>query len=133
MSDGELPTAEEIITVHEQLEEAYDLKHKGLMKAAPKLKLRTKVIDEAAKYDEPHHRAAVLLFRIPSVHIFNDANKRTAWTVTQEYLDRCGLDPTVPQGSETTEKIIRRAGAFSIEELAEWLETGEIDLERVQR
>jgi len=53
-----------------------------------------------------------------------DANKRTAWTVTQEYLDRCGIEPEIPQEAETIEKIIRRVWLFSIEELARWLEHG---------
>lgn len=93
---------------------------------------RREVLDEAAEYDDPYHRAAVLLFGIQSVHVFEDANKRTAWTVTQEYLGRCGIDPEVPQDAEVIEKIIRRAGLFSTGELARWFETGEIDEERVQ-
>jgi len=132
MTDGELPTAKEILTVHERIEETYDLKYKGTKKAAPKLKLRREVLEEAAEYDDPYHRAAVLLFRIQSVHVFEDANKRTAWTVTQEYLDRCGIEAEIPQDAGTIEKIIRRAGLFSIEELARWLETGEIAEERLQ-
>lgn len=132
MTEDELPTAEEIMAVHEQLEEAYDLKHTGTMKAAPTLKLRRDVLEEAAEYDTVYLRAAVLLFKIPSIHVFNDANKRTAWTVTQEYLDRCGIDPEVPQDAETVEQIIRRAGLFSTEELAHWLETGEIDEDRLR-
>ena len=40
-----------------------------------------------------YHRAAALLFGIPSVHVFEDANKRTAWTVTIEYLNRHGIEP----------------------------------------
>lgn len=87
----------------------------------------------AAEYDDPYHRAAVLPFKIPSVHVFEDANKRTAWTVIQEYLDRCGIDPEVPQDDETVEKVVRRAGLFSPDELAHWFETGEIDEERVTR
>lgn len=129
---NELPTAEEILAVHERLEEVYDLDHKGKMKAAPKLKLRREVLEKAAEYEDPYHRAAVLLFEIPSVHVFSDANKRTAWTVTQAYLDRCGIDPEVPQDDATIEQIIRRAGLFSHDELARWFETGEIDVERLQ-
>jgi death-on-curing protein len=132
MTDGELPTASEILTVHERLEETYDLKYKGTKKTAPRLKLRREVLDEATEYDDPYHRAAVLLFGIQSVHVFEDANKRTAWTVTQEYLDRCGIEPEIPQDAETIEKIIRRAGLFSTEELARWLETGEIAEERLR-
>lgn len=126
-AEDELPTAEEIMAAHEEIEEAYDLKHTGTMKAAPRLKLRRDVVEVAAEYDTPYMRAAALLFGIQSLHVFNDGNKRTAWAVTQEYLAGCGIDPEVPQDTETIEQIIRRAGLFSIEELAQWLETGEID------
>ena len=127
MSDDDLPTAQDILDIHDRLEEKYDLKYKGTMKAAPKRKLRRNVVESAAEYDDVYHRAAALLFGIPSVHVFEDANKRTAWTVTIEYLDRHGIKPDFQQDGETIERIVRRAGLFDTEELAEWLETGEID------
>lgn len=131
MVDDDLPTAEEILAVHEELEAAYDLKYTGIKKAAPKLKLRREVLEPAAEYDDPYHRAAVLLFSIQSVHVFEDANKRTAWTVMMEYLDRNGVDPEFPQSEEVIERIVRRAGLYSTEELATWIETGEIDTSRL--
>lgn len=131
MSDTDLPTAEEILATHEQIEEEYDLKYKGIMKAAPKLKLRRNVLEPAAEYDDPYHRAAVLLFEIQSVHVFEDANKRTAWAVTMEYLDRKGIVPEFPQDTDGIERVVRRAGLFDVDELAEWLETGEIDEDRL--
>ena len=123
----DLPTPEEILRVHDQIEEEQDVKHTGTMKAAPKLKLRRNVVEPAAEYDDPYHRAAVLLFEIPSVHVFEDANKRTAWTVTKSYLKREGINLDPPQDDDTIERIVRRAGLFDTEELAGWLETGEID------
>ena len=101
------------------------------MKAAPKAKLRRNVLDPASKYDDPYHRAAILLFKTQSVHIFEDANKRTAWTVMMEYLDRYGITPELPQDDDVIERIVRRTGLFDIEELAEWLETGDIDEEKL--
>ena len=127
MSEDDLPTPAEIIAAHDQLEEAYDLKYTGFLKAAPKSKLRRNVIKPASEYDDPYYVAAVLLFEIQSVHVFNDANKRTAWTVTMEYLNRNGIDPVFGQDRQTVEKIVRRAGLFSTDELAHWLKTGEID------
>jgi hypothetical protein len=53
--------------------------------------------------------------------------KRTAWTVTRSYLKRKGINLDPPQDDETVERIVRRAGLFETDELAEWLETGEID------
>lgn len=127
MTDDDLPTPDEILRVHDQIEEEQDVKYTGTMKAAPKAKLRRNVVEPAAEYDDVYHRAAVLLFEIPSVHVFEDANKRTAWTVTKSYLKREGIDLDPPQDDETVERIVRRAGLFDTEELAEWLETGEIN------
>ena len=132
MADGEIPTAEEILRIHSRIEEKYDLKHKGMMKTAPKFKLRREVLEPAAEYDDPYPRAAVLLFGIPSVHVFEDGNKRTAWIATQEYLERSGINSAIPQDDRTIEKIVRRAGLFTFDELARWFETGEIDVDRLQ-
>lgn len=123
----DLPTPAEIVDTHDQIEEAYDLKYKGVRIAAPKLTLREDVIEPAAEYGDIFHRAATLLFGIQSAHVFEDANKRTAWTVTKSYLKREGIDLDLPQDDATRERIVRRAGLFDTDELAEWLETGEID------
>ncbi|WP_049996123.1 Fic family protein [Halococcus sediminicola] len=122
-----LPTPDEILAMHDEIEAEYDLKYKGVRAAAPKGKLRQNVIEPAREYDDPWHRAAVLLFGIQSVHVFEDANKRTAWAVTMEYLDEQGLDVELPQDTAVIERIVRRAGLFDTDALAEWLETGEID------
>lgn len=127
MAENDLPTAAEIIDTHEQIEEAYDLKYKGVRIAAPRLTLREDVVEPAAEHEDVFHRAAALLFGIQSAHVFEDANKRTAWTVTRSYLKRKGIDLNLSQDEEIVEKIVRRAGLFEIDELAEWLETGEID------
>ena len=124
---NDLPTPDEILAMHEEIEAEYDLKYKGVRAAAPKRKLRENVIEPAEEYDDPWHRAAVLLFGIQSVHVFEDANKRTSWAVTMEYLDEQGLDIELPQDTAVIERIVRRAGLFDTDELAEWLETGEID------
>lgn len=127
----DLPTPTEIIAAHDRIEMLYDLKYPGVRTAAPRSKLRENVLEPAGKYDAPYHRAATLLFGIQSVHIFEDANKRTAWTVMMVYLDRQGIVPELPQNGETIERIVRRAGLFDSDELAEWLETGEIDTSKL--
>ena len=127
--DEALPTPQDIIDVHDRLEEEYELKHTGTMKAAPKAKLRREVIEPARECETPYRRAAVLLFKIPSVHVFEDANKRTAWTVTIRYLNRKGVKPEFEQDDETIEKIVRRAGLFYPKELAAWFETMKIDVD----
>ena len=125
----DLPTPAEIIAAHDRIEELYDLKYTGTMTVAPKLTLRQEVIEPAANHDDPYHRAATLLWKIESAHVFEDANKRTAWTVTRAYLRRNGIEP--PADDDVVERVVRRAGKFDVSELAIWLETGEIDESRL--
>ena len=127
--DPALPTPGEILTIHDRLEEVYDLKHTGTMTAAPRLAIKDNVLAEAQKYDDPYHRAAALLWHLISTHVFEDANKRTAWTAAMEYLDRHGIDPDLPE--EEVARVVRRHGLFTVDELATWLETGEIDTDRL--
>jgi len=99
------------------------------MTAAPKRTLRREVLEPAAKHDDPYRRAATLLWKIESTHVFEDANKRTAWTVTRAYLRRSGIEPPIDDG--VAKRVVRRAGKFDIDELAEWLETGAVDESRL--
>jgi prophage maintenance system killer protein len=123
----DLPTPGAIITIHDRIGQKYDLKYTGIRTAAPRSKLRREVIEPDAEYDDRYHRAATLLFGIQSAHVFEDANKRTAWTATMEYLDRTGSRPDLQQDDDTIERIVRRAGLFDVNELAAWLETDDID------
>jgi prophage maintenance system killer protein len=126
---NDLPTPEEILAAHDRIEELYDLKYTGTMKAAPKRTLRREVRKPAAEYDDAYHRAATLLWKIESTHIFEDANKRTAWAVTENYLRENGIEP--PPDDGLVERVVRRAGKFDVDELAVWFETGEIDDSRL--
>lgn len=122
----ELPTANEIITTHKELEEIYDLKYRGIRVAAPRIKIR-RIIRNAAEYgDDPYDRAAYLLRKLITSHYFEDANKRTAWTTILDYLDRHGLEPAKTEKGDT-EPVLKAIRAFEVEELSEWLETGDID------
>ena len=123
--DGDLPTAEKIIEAHDRLEEEYDLKYKGYMTRVPEKKLREGVIEPAAEYEDPYDRAAVLLWRIPSVHVFEDANKRTAWTVARAYLRQNGIEP--PVDDDLAQRVVTRAGKLRVEVISKWFRTGEID------
>jgi len=59
-TDPHLPTPEEILATHEEIEEAYDMKYTGTKVAAPNLKLR-RIVRDAADYDDVFFRAAHLL------------------------------------------------------------------------
>ncbi|WP_049902413.1 Fic family protein [Halococcus agarilyticus] len=125
----DLPTPAEIIAAHDRIEEIYDLKYSGTMTAAPKRTLRREVLEPAAEHDDPYHRAATLLWKIESAHVFEDANKRTAWAVTENYLRENDIEP--PSDNEQVARVVRRAGKFDVDELAAWFETGDIDESRL--
>lgn len=93
--------------------------------------LREEVVESAPENENGFHRAAALLFGIQSAHVFEDANKRTAWIVTRSYLKGKSIDFDPLQDDETVERIVRRAGLFETDEFAEWLETGEIDVSKL--
>ncbi len=123
----DLPTAEEILATHEEIEEAYDMKYRGAAVAAPRLKFR-RLLDDIEAGDR-HHRAGQLLRDLITSHYFEDGNKRTAWATTLLYLEQ--FDETPAETGERVPKILRRIRRYDVEEIAEWIETGDIDEERL--
>ena len=129
MSDRFLyPTPEQIIATHQEVEDTYDLKYTGARVAAPKLKLKR--IQERNDLETLYLKAAFLLRKLITSHLFEDGNKRTAWLTTRKYLDEYGEEPA-ERGPETAH-VLRRIRRYDIEEIAEWLETGEIDESRLR-
>ena len=130
MSDRFLyPTPEQIIATHQEVEREYELKYTGTRVAAPKLKLK-RILRKGSDYETLYLRAAFLLRKLITSHLFEDGNKRTAWLTTRKYLDEYGEKPA-ERGPETAH-VLRRIRRYDIEEIAEWLETGDIDESRLQ-
>lgn len=129
MTDDTLPRAEEILAAHEEIEDAYDMKYTGARVAAPRLELRS-ILEEADQYDGVHARAAFLLRKLITAHLFEDGNKRTAWTVVRGYLAGNGERPA--ERTPSAERVLRRIRRYDVDEIATWLETGEIDEERLE-
>jgi death-on-curing protein len=127
--DSNLPDANDIIEVHGQIEEQENLTYTGSRVASPWLRLREDVIEEAEKRDGIYPRAAALLRKTITRHVFEDGNKRTAWTATVLYLEEQDTEPAV-RGMDA-ERVLRRIRRYDIEEIAEWLKSGEIDEERL--
>jgi len=123
-----LPTPKEILATHEEIERAYDMKYTGVRVAAPKLKLK-RIIREADDYDDLYHRAAYLLRKLVTAHLFEDGNKRTAWVTVRKYLAENGETPA--KRDSNAGRVLRRIRRYDVAELAEWLESGEIDESRL--
>jgi prophage maintenance system killer protein len=117
MVDDELPTGKEIVATHDELEEVYDLKYKGARVAAPRLDLK-RIVQDARDHDD-----AYLLRNIITAHLFEDANKRTAWTTILDYLDRHSLEPAKTE-KEETDPVLNAIRAFEIEGILNGLKRG---------
>jgi long-subunit acyl-CoA synthetase (AMP-forming) len=85
------------------------------------------LLEEVDGYEGTHTRAAALLRKIITAHYFEDANKRTGWATTRKYLEN---HREAPADRERVERVLRNIRSFSVEEIAEWLKTGEIDEKR---
>ena len=128
MADETLPAPEEVLAIHEEIEDEYDLKYTGTRVAAPKLDLR-EIRRDAGEFDDLYMRAAFLLRKLLTTHLFEDANKRTAWATTEVYLERNGATPA--ERDESVAGVLKRIRRYDVDEIADWLETGEIDESRL--
>lgn len=121
-----LPSGKQVVNNHDWLEQQYDLDHKGAAVPHPAVHCREIIRETRDNHFDPYNRAAYLLRRLITAHLFEDANKRTAWMTTREYLDRHGLKPAKTDKTDT-EPVLDAIRAFDVDELSEWLETGTID------
>lgn len=129
MASGALPSVANIRRNHDLIVEEYQLDNPGVEDPFPDRKLQ-EILDEASEYDDVYLRAATLLREIAAVHIYADGNKRTAWITTIEYLDRLRIEPA-EEGPEQVDRVARALSRFQVGEIAQWLETGEIDETRL--
>ncbi len=125
----DLPTPRQIIMTHDRVEQVYDLDYPGARIAAPRLRYE-RMLKEIDGYDGLYPRAAGLLRKITTEHCFEDGNKRTAWLTAFKYLEDHGHQPA-EQETERVDHVMKSLRSYNIEEIAQWLKTGEIDEERL--
>lgn len=125
---NDLPTAEEILETHDAVEARWDLKYTGTSVPAARLKFQ-RLLDDIREYDDVYLQAAHLLRDIATAHYFEDGNKRTAWLTMREYLSRHAEEPSVDTAQ--AEQVMRRLRRYEADEIAIWLEIGEIDEDRL--
>lgn len=126
MIRDKLPSGKQIVRNHDWLEQTYDLDHKGAAVTHPDVHCSDIVRETRDTHFDPYNRAAYLLRRLITAHLFEDANKRTAWMTTREYLSRHDLKPAQTD-KEHVEPVLDAIRAYDVDELSEWLETGSID------
>ena len=129
-TDTDLPSPEDIIAIHEEIEKSYGLEYRGISAHLPEQTLES-ILSDVAEFDGVYQRAGALLRRLISAHIFEDGNKRTAWTVVRLYLVDHDTGPAVRE-TKRVAAVLRRVQRFDTEELAEWLATGSLDEDRLE-
>ncbi|WP_074796383.1 Fic family protein [Haloferax larsenii] len=129
MSLDELPSIDEIYANHDEIVERFELDNPGVDDYFPDRKLQD-VLDEARQYDDVYVRAAILLRELASAHIFADGNKRTAFLTAVEYLDRFEIEPAELH-PEDIQRVIKSLSRFDATEISTWLQTGQIDENRL--
>lgn len=122
--DDDLPTPEEILATQSEIEEQYDLTHTGAYSSVPQVGLR-ELLAEAEEQDGVYWRAAFLLRKLITGHVFKDGNKRTAWVTTRAYLDEHDLRPA--KTGDRVPHVLRRIRRYDVDEIARWLESGDLD------
>ena len=127
MGVEELPTVEDIHAIHYIIEEQWNLSHRGTRAVFPDQTLES-ILEDVRTLDGEYLRAAALLNRLADAHIYEDGNKRTAWTVAETYLSQAGRDAA--PADEDAERVLLNRGRFDEPELATWLETGDIPEEK---
>lgn len=83
----------------------------------------------AESRDGIYLRAATLIRDLITAHLFEDGNKRTAWLVTREYLQRAGETP--PPRPDTAKRVLRRIRRYEYGEIAAWLRDDRLDRSRL--
>ncbi|MEE6211144.1 Fic family protein [Salarchaeum sp. III] len=124
-----LPSVDEVHTNHDEIVAEFDLDNAGVDGFFPDEKIREVIADAR---DEPtiSKRAAALLCGLPSLHVYEDGNKRTAWLTVVEFLDRHGREPAEVD-PETVEVVMKSISRYNVSEIAQWLSNGTIDTERL--
>ncbi|GGN26318.1 Fic family protein [Halarchaeum nitratireducens] len=117
------------MATHEEIEADYDLKYTGARVASPRLEIR-RLLREGEDVEGLYPRAAFLLRKLVTAHVFEDGNKRTAWVTTREFLLDHGEEP--PDRGPNVPRVLRKIRRYDVDEIAEWLETGEIDEDRLE-
>lgn len=100
----------------------------GASVAAPRLKLE-RLLEDIDEHEGVYERAAALLMQLVTAHYFKDGNKRTAWAATELYLLDHAAEPDV--GNEEVERVLKRIRRYDVEEIADWLATGDLDRDRL--
>lgn len=126
--DDIFPTVDDVLAIHEDVVRDYGIPP-GTRHPLPKRPIQN-ALDAAREVDDPYHRAAVLLRKLANAHVFEDGNKRTAYSTARTYLKAVGETPAPSKQQRVV--VMKHFKRFDVDELADRLRTGEIDTSRLR-
>lgn len=85
-----------------------------------------KVIKDAENEEGPYMRAAALLKGIAGANVFSDRNRSLSLVISVLFLWNNGLEVGAKDG-KLLAQVLENHGLYSRSEIAEYLETGDID------
>jgi death-on-curing family protein len=124
-----VPEPADVRQLHDLLLERSDA-DPGVRRERHATDLLADVLSTAASAPTAYDAAAVVLTRLPEIHVFEDGNKRTA-LLTAGYVLELNDAPLAP-GDEELYPVMNHIRRFETEEIAHWLRTGEIDESRLR-
>jgi hypothetical protein len=107
----------------------YDLTYDGTSHPKPEFVLKG-IASDVESISDPHTKAATMLRRLISAHVFEDGNKRTAWAIARRMLRRDGFEPPVEDAG--VDAVLRHRSRYNTDEIAVWLKSDEIDRSRLR-
>jgi len=113
------PTRELLVWIHDKMIEKFG-GHKGVRRS---LDLFDLILKDVRLTDGTYRKAAVLLTRLIAAHIFEDANKRTAYTLTKTFLEM-NRAPMRITNEEEALKFLRKIREYHLDQVEEWLKHG---------
>jgi death-on-curing protein len=128
MNSIAVPTAAEVRRIHDRIVERTDA-YPGIRRHDADQFLG-RVLEDARTAETVYTAAAIVIARLPRIHVFEDANKRTALTTALEIADRNGRE--IAPGDDELYRVMLHVARFDVEELARWLRTGTIDRSKLR-
>lgn len=124
MPEDDLLSVADIYAVHEEVVDRWELTYAGTRGPLPDQRLQT-IIEDAHEETDPYVFAGTLLRNLATAHVFEDGNKRTSWVVAKTVLRERGK--TVAPSGQRIATVMKHLKRYDVDELATWLETGQID------
>ncbi len=112
-----------ILMVHERMLTEFG-GHKGIRQKRFFDSILNVILDKMKEEEDTYMEAAILLRELATTPLFEDANKRTAFTVTHTFLSMNGVEVKRRYEEDETLRFLKALRQYTFEEIAGWLKSG---------